>query len=257
MIYSNKLNKMMSTPITDPKYANNAKILINNDKIVSLKRDYKITRDNILRLHNNINKQIYLSGTCIQLKETIKDLQKIIITNNNKLKKELIEKDKLKHKYFHLKFSNEIIIMGIENTCMLNDEKQLIKKCGNINKKLNITNINNLPLEIINIIKSYLSYETKINLIESKYNPINLIKKLPKHILHILLMNIIKIKNNMNNDNNDNNINNINNYLNYKKPDIITKIINIIYILKLTNPEMVYNFLKIFMYFDKINKNKK
>ena len=52
------------------------------------------------------------------------------------------------------------------------------------------------------------------------------------------------------------NINNRINYLNYNKPDIITKIINIIYILKITNPEMVYNFLKIFMYFEKINRNK-
>ena len=247
----------MSVLITDPKYANNSKIGINNDKMLSIIHEYNLKCTNILNLQNNGNKQMFLSGTFIQLKETIKDLQKIITNNNNKLKKELIEKDKLKHKFYYLKLSNEIIIMDIENTRMLINEKQLLKEYGNINKKLNINKISNLPLEIINIIKSYLSYETKIILIESKYKPINLIKKLSKKVLLILLMNIFKyiqVKNN--NMNHNININNRINYLNYNKPDIITKIINIIYILKITNPEMVYNFLKIFMYFEKINRNK-
>jgi len=135
------------------------------------------------------NEKISFTGTVLDIKKQVSDYQTKIGNHSTKIHELMKEKSRDTR---HLndvkeKFDSETLIpvMNIEiyeNTMEENKRKKIEAKDENWKKFLK--RVAQLPDDLLKTIQSYFTYETKVAILEHKYNPIKLFHSLNKKLLN-------------------------------------------------------------------------
>lgn len=223
--------------------------------------DYNNANERVGILREQINTPITIIGSYEKIQERVQQMKCIITNLKGRLAREMVVFSRCKRKYdkliYNRSLASSIELMKEDTRRMVSKEKKAAKESTILsNKRIDLKKILQLPEVIIDIIQSYLPYETRNEMIEERYKPFKLIhNNLSIITLRSFLMHICSqptyftILTSKQKQNQIYDVNNLRNWnpdwgIEPRRQYVLNKLVHTIHVFKLLNPKAAYEFIR-------------